>query len=215
VVRKKTKTLGDRLAFNDGDLKSPGHDAIMIWLQGELPRIFGERLGQTVGTLKAEWEHPVNSKDGEIVGFIDLLAQGTILRRGCKLCTEQKECKMHQLLTPQGTIVWAFEVKTRISSVGELVRQIRFYEHHTSNPYFNQMQLISVVSPDVRHRDILVGQEIDFIQSPDVEALTSPYCQRRLKADPLWRENAEVKLTHLCACLTGGREGDLPPRSFV
>jgi len=46
-------------------------------------------------------------------------------------------------------------------------------------------------------------------------SLTFLNCQRRLKADPHWREVAEVKLTHRTLFGQGEREGDLPPRYSV
>ena len=51
-----------------------------------------------------------------------------------------------------------FEVKTRIQSVGALLRQINFYKSHKPGNYV-------VVSPDDRHRDLLASQGVGFVKA--------------------------------------------------
>lgn len=49
-----------------------------------------------------------------------------------------------------------FEVKTKIQSLGELIRQIRFYEEYKKGKYF-------VVSPESQYASLLNEQGIGFV----------------------------------------------------
>ncbi|WP_305982386.1 hypothetical protein [Roseivirga thermotolerans] len=51
-----------------------------------------------------------------------------------------------------------FEVKTRIQSVGALLRQINFYKSYQPGKYV-------VVSPDDRHKDLLASQGVGFVKA--------------------------------------------------
>ena len=51
-----------------------------------------------------------------------------------------------------------FEVKTRIASVGALLRQINFYKSHKPGKYV-------VVSPDDRYKDLLASQDVGFVKA--------------------------------------------------
>ena len=42
-MEPKAKTMQERFGFSDPDLKTPKHDAIMMWLDGEMGRIVNER----------------------------------------------------------------------------------------------------------------------------------------------------------------------------
>lgn len=157
----KDKKILARMA--DEDLRTPSHDAIMIWLQENILQVLGEisssierhpDLG-VVPTLNAEditvkWESPVwgggylNSY-GErvgsrsIIGYVDMLA----------------ECS-RRVYFPDV----AFEVKATIRSIGETIRQINTYRAHLKNIPF------CIVSPDGRFRAILESQGILFVKAP-------------------------------------------------
>lgn len=161
----KDKKLLARMA--DEDLRTPSHDAIMIWLQENILQVLGEissnierhpDLG-VVPTLNAEditvkWETPVwgggylNSY-GErvgsrsIIGYVDMLAECS--RRVC---------------FPNV----AFEVKATIRSIGETIRQINTYRAQSGwkdTPF-------CIVSPDDRFRAILESQGILFVKAPSI-----------------------------------------------
>lgn len=51
-----------------------------------------------------------------------------------------------------------FEVKTRIQSVGALLRQINFYKSYKPGRYL-------VVSPDDRYKDLLASQDVGFVKA--------------------------------------------------
>lgn len=160
----KEKKLLARMA--DEDLRTPGHDAIMIWLQENILQVFGEiapgmerhpDLG-AAPTLKAEditvkWEAPVwgggylnsyNERVGSrsIVGYVDMLA----------------ECSSRVCFPDV-----AFEVKTSIRSIGETIRQINTYR-----AYLRSGTRFCIVSPDDRFRAILESQGILFVKAPAV-----------------------------------------------
>lgn len=42
-MEPKAKTIQERFGFSDPDLRTPKHDAIMMWLDGEVDRIAGKR----------------------------------------------------------------------------------------------------------------------------------------------------------------------------
>lgn len=66
------------------------------------------------------------------------------------------ECRW-DILENQATV--CFEVKTRIDSLGEVIRQIRMYQAHVGAPFY-------VVCPDDRFRAALNEQKIGFIKCP-------------------------------------------------
>jgi hypothetical protein len=45
MAKPNAKTLQERMGFTDPDLKTPGHDAIMMWLDDQVKISLQERLG--------------------------------------------------------------------------------------------------------------------------------------------------------------------------
>lgn len=193
VAKSSTpNTLQSKMGFTDPDLKTAGHDAIMLWLNDNVRQISLNILGLTgaVGQWKESylrelyeplranfeewwadrshpsveigkvvWEHPVTTgaQNKYTVGFIDLqleISHSPVLRRsqdwwnpgeGDPFFTYWK--KTENLL---------FEVKTTIPSLGELIRQIRYYQEYEQGIYV-------VVSPDARWKAALESQDIRFV----------------------------------------------------
>ena len=117
----------------DPDLSTDKHDEIMIWLDGKIEEYAKYCNGKVDRKV---WEYPLFKGSREyksIVGYIDILAS----------------------ITNCGVI--AFEVKSHIKSVGELIRQIRQYQS-----FCNGQTKFIVVSPDDRFVDVLKNQGIDF-----------------------------------------------------
>ena len=160
----KDKKILARMA--DEDLRTPSHDAIMVWLHENILQVvtaisagfarhpeLGNAPIPKEGDITSLWETPVfNSSryqrsDGQyagsnnIVGYIDLLAEN----------------KGGLMLPPI-----AFEVKTSIRSIGETIRQINTYRSYSKNTLF------CIVSPDDRFREILESQNILFVKAPAV-----------------------------------------------
>lgn len=150
----KDKKLLARMA--DEDLRTPGHDAIMIWLNENIAAVAAEISAgisrgpdcgvipmPTTEDITVTWEspvwYPVWGKE-YIVGYVDLLAEFS-----------------RRVFLPK----IAFEVKTSIRSIGETIRQINTYRS-----YMRRDTLFCIVSPDDRFRAILESQGILFVKAP-------------------------------------------------
>jgi hypothetical protein len=159
----RATTISQRFGFQDPDLKTPGHDEIMIWLD-----TYAETILQTLipekrwddpdvpypdwylRVTKKEWEQPI--ADGKyIIGFADMVVK--------------YEIPTLEIWERAGKVMMAsermayFEVKTFIPSVGELIRQINMYRKYEYGTYI-------VVSPDNRFESVLKSQGILFFQCP-------------------------------------------------
>lgn len=154
----RKESLPARLAFGDSDLKTPQHDEILLWLQERLPQLVDELTDGRRTLRKSIWEFALN--DGRFVaGFIDLVAV---------------------VGSPSDTWrggAFAFEIKSSIKSLGELVRQLRFYEakftvHRIADQQVQNTRF-AVVSPDGRWRNALASQGFIFIAYPSGE-ITMP-----------------------------------------
>lgn len=140
---------------------------------------------------ETKWEHAITtgkSTNPYVVGFIDLLAYVTIP------CLELHDISWQRNWTVRGESVWryvvcadtpptwiiegrdgllAFEVKSSIRSVGEVIRQIRFYQE-----YEKSMKFV-IVSPDDKHAGILQRQGIGFVKYPGME-MSNRQCRMKL-----------------------------------
>lgn len=189
-MKPKAKTMAERMGFVDGDLSTPEHDAIMLWLDGNADRLaatfvnYSQSYKRTVERARLEskeklqgyplypeggvevirktWEYCVKDKRDFTVGFVDMLFELDVLAR------------VNWKRQPDDTFIWEWkkptsgsghifqiivEVKPKIESLGELIRQIRLYESHCSNADF------FVCSPDDRFRSSLGDQRIGFIKA--------------------------------------------------
>src|SRR5262245_48808588 len=91
MAKPKAKTLQERMGFTDPDLKTPGHDAIMLYLDGQVKDSLARWLDlkwtdadQTHGldlpaipqvkVTRTIWERPVTTgrNNDFTVGFLDL-----------------------------------------------------------------------------------------------------------------------------------------------
>lgn len=156
--QKQTRTLAAQLGFQDPDLRTSEHDALMVWLDGMLhnPRFLRD-LTQTPQDdatpapelVECTWEYAVGDSRWT-AGFIDIYAQVDA---------------PHAPPPEDGTRYWstvysyAFEVKTTIPSLGELIRQVRFYEAKKPSP----LPVFYVVSPEHHWATSLRGQGIGFV----------------------------------------------------
>lgn len=143
----KDKQLLARMA--DEDLRTPGHDAIMVWLHENVAEVMNGIYAQfnrsadmgpcpifTSDDIHVTWEQPIRS--GNIVGYVDMLA-----------ATKNN-----------GKV--SFEVKTSIKSIGETIRQINTYRTYLRD------QIFCIVSPDDRFIKILKSQNILFVKAPPI-----------------------------------------------
>lgn len=167
----------------DGDLKKPEHDEIMLWLDKNAKEIIEGldfhknkilKIWETtyqdrtflnekpkipenfyeIRNLKKVWEHPVQDKTF-IIGFIDLLVKFESLR----LYPREKIAyrREYEWDATYWEDVIAFEVKTKIDSLGELFRQIQMYKVYVNAP-------IVIVSPDDKYEEQIKSQGLYFVK---------------------------------------------------
>jgi hypothetical protein len=138
---KEPVTLQAKFGFQDGDLKTPKHDEIMIWLADNILEICAKVLRKKITKMsRVVWEKPIRS-DKYTVGFVDLWAE----------------------FIPEDSYTEClnFEVKSSIPSLGELIRQITFYQQYCEH----REGRFVVVSPDARWQRQLASQGIGFVNS--------------------------------------------------
>ncbi|MBA3833669.1 MAG: hypothetical protein H0X34_17610 [Chthoniobacterales bacterium] len=139
-----TATLQQKLGFIDSDLRKPKHDEIMLWADENADAIVQSVFPETeqafqshfVKITKKRWEHAVVSRNGFIVGFIDLLIE-------IKCCDESHSTyKAHlngRCVLPrpesQGTSRIALEIKSILPTRGEIIRQVRMYQTYERAAY--------------------------------------------------------------------------------
>lgn len=75
-MESKAKTLQERFGFSDPDLKTPKHDAIMLWLDGEMENILAERchgsVWKFIASVDGSW---FGRSDREVFGEADALME--------------------------------------------------------------------------------------------------------------------------------------------
>jgi hypothetical protein len=142
--KTRATTIQQKFGFRDDDLRTPKHDEIMLWLNGNIKNVIGQVTGKHPKIMEKIWEYPLSSgRDNQyVIGFIDMLVRFD-------------ECITKDTTAPGEWI--CFEVKTSIPSLGELIRQVNFYQKYLrSNPLF------VIVSPDNRFATALRSQGIEF-----------------------------------------------------
>ena len=164
---KEPPTIQAKLGFADNDLKTSTHDEILLALDENLETVCTQMLGikrhdppcPPMTIDKRTWEYAVLSGK-YTVGFVDLMAvvswEYELIAVG--MSDDQKLCAI-----PRRQDTLYFEIKSTIPSLGELVRQIRFYQSYVGN---SKKHIFVVVSPDTRWRDALESQGIRFIAYP-------------------------------------------------
>lgn len=133
MAAPKAKTYLEKLGFFDEELRTPKHDDMFLWLIENYRTVikhFDPNYNFEKYNEKIVGEYPVKVRDF-IVGFLDAQING-----------------------------YAFEIKTQINSIGELLRQINTYRIHLS--YYKFI----IISPDDRFEKILQGQGILFYKYP-------------------------------------------------
>lgn len=158
----KAKTLIERLGFVDPDKKSSEHDKIQIWLYRNAHKVIDELFVNGTETFEIqqnEWElkliehtHYYTSSKKQIVGFVDLYV--SYLKP-----TDNPEQRFPCVY---------FEVKASIPSLGQLLRQLKFYQEYIDGG--NRAKIV-VVCPDDQYKQILEEQGFYFYKYQDPEKL--------------------------------------------
>jgi len=124
----------------------------------------------SIGVKKKIWESAISteSRNKFTIGFIDMEAIVNIPQLSIE--NAYVDSRYYEDILSPKLPSWylgeypssiLFEVKTKIPSIGELIRQIRMYQEHKNGTYV-------VVSPDDRFEQILNEQEIWFYKCPHV-----------------------------------------------
>jgi hypothetical protein len=113
--------------------------------------------------LSKVWEAPI--KNGSfLIGFVDMLVTAKFPELELTIFDDSR---METKTPPKWDVNWIslphalFEVKPHISSLGEVIRQVRMYE-----TYVNLGDRFFVVCPDARFAQQLEAQSIGFLQCP-------------------------------------------------
>lgn len=128
-VRNTTEkdTFLTKMGFKDEDLMSQDHDNILMALMNDSiidkivdirNKTIGRTMSHSIPKTRSKWtlvpEYPVNPSGKFIIGFIDLMAY-------TERWTADKLC---------------IEIKTRIDSVGALMRQMNTYREYMPGSCF-------------------------------------------------------------------------------
>lgn len=168
-------------------MATPIHDQIMLWLDanvGEVALQFckrdwnetdlanwkqfsgGEPLPEfgVPRVSKKVWEAAIGSGEGRyyrIEGHIDMAVHvdRDFVSFGYQDGAHFGRPARHRARIASTKEVVFFEVKPKIDSLGEVIRQLRRYQKYASGVWV-------VVSPDTRYANILREQGIEFLQAP-------------------------------------------------
>lgn len=115
------------------------HDDIVLWLDENSQKFVEQFVASDAVVSEKIWELPVGEK--RIEGYIDL---------GIQFVTDHG----------RGYRGWlCFEAKTKIESVGQVIRQIRLYKS-----WFNAIYVVAC--PDNSHEKLIESQGIRFLIVP-------------------------------------------------
>ena len=156
----------DKLCFKDEDLKSPEHDALVIWLFENHEKIANYLYGsdrKNFQTKTPKMEEPIANKHNTILCFIDLMLE----------ISWEEELSGRSSLKRSGVIL--FEAKPKILSLGETLRQLKSYEHYFDSNYYNSTYSYArgkavVVSPDTRFKEAIEKQGFKFVNPDDFKS---------------------------------------------
>lgn len=115
-------------------------------------------------------EHPIKDRNW-IIGFVDLVfhTKVPVIKPSKSLYDPRKEPSVYTIRkTPIITCECVFEtfcveVKTKIPSVGELLRQINMYRSYPLDTHTSKVQWV-VACPDDTYREVLDEQGVGFIK---------------------------------------------------
>jgi hypothetical protein len=168
-------------------MATPVHDQIMLWLDANMGDVAlqfckrdwsdadrahwkqfsgGEPMPEFAMPCIAKkvWESAIGRGEGRyyrIEGHIDMAVhvERPFVSIGYQEGSYYGQTARHRARIDLTTEVVFFEVKPKIESLGEVIRQLRRYQKYASGVWV-------VVSPDTRYANILREQGIEFLQAP-------------------------------------------------
>ena len=153
----KANTMLEKMGFKDNELFEQEHDNMLCSLMDEsvIIKIFSltskipeENIKKTTLDIKIKPEFPIKTYNGYIIGYADLLAEFRLKDK------EKIDVKF----------ILCIEIKTKIESIGALLRQINTYKE-----YLNCIFYI-VIAPNVNNnqRNVLKMSGIHLIDIKDI-----------------------------------------------
>jgi|ERR1035437_3073311 hypothetical protein len=160
MAEPKIKPSQAWFGFDDPELKTPAHDALMLWIDEYICEILVEvlELPEEPEIVRKEWEQPILNERGFVAGVPDLIVK---IRR----CSGTREQEDRVIL---------IEAKPKVRSLGELIRQIRIcdatgdfsrYVVRAINGDWIRPKWL-VIAPDDRFAKTIKEQGILFHKSP-------------------------------------------------
>ena len=154
---QKKKTVPAERSAIDNDVKSANSDDI----KSTVPIISDDYDLSTI-KIKKIWEAPIQDKSF-VIGFVDFR---TIIKFPITCVVESLSgnyygSDRYKWGSHEEEIIYNFEVKSTIPSLGELFRQIQLYKAYDKNPFV-------IVCPDDRFREQIESQGLTFLKYKDV-----------------------------------------------
>lgn len=191
--------MSERLGFQDPDLSTPEHDAMVFWTKAYLKNYFareadeecmGCEFKEDLYKAQSHWpqdssinsqlanetyqlltekerfskitlEHPILTGNRFILGYADVMAVGRRILIDHSPTNYYGKKERPRVVFEERNPIYV-EVKPRIYSFGELIRQIRTYQ--TVTGIFHQWY---VASPETRFEEAIKDEGIKFIQITD------------------------------------------------
>ncbi|AIM40752.1 hypothetical protein N22_050 [Idiomarinaceae phage 1N2-2] len=146
MTNRKDKTSSKSAGYVDPEVATDAHDKVMLWLDANMSSVL-RKIDPSVNlnSVRKRWELAIKKGHNQyqtIVGYIDMFVNVEIGGYERYL---------------------AFEVKSKIISVGEAIRQINQYKTYcpTNIKFY-------IVCPDDKYKSIFEQQGIGFIKSDEV-----------------------------------------------
>jgi hypothetical protein len=174
-------TLLQRMGFSDPDRRTPQHDDACIEIATDperFVRAVKERIGVQYASCKLEV--PLQKGDGKYastIGFIDAViewrnsidGQRPEPRCRCVTRSQREECVCLVPVSGPLALGWMsstmlVEVKTKIDSVGNLLRQMNLYREY--RPHVDEYVIWSLDPADTRYAGLLFQQGYQLIAGP-------------------------------------------------
>jgi hypothetical protein len=156
--KNSAKTLIERFGFKDYELTTPRHDEILLWLmqkQNVLKMLCNLKIldGQKDDSIRSiEAEHPILGYNNYNIGFVDLALR----------------------IYDDFSQMILIEIKPKIVSIGECLRQISFYRSHIKRqlerelpPIWHSQFVIVTDTPNLK--DVFESQFIRYYLAPKQE----------------------------------------------